>query len=45
MDMALNYEEQTEVRRAGSLISKSGTENWEGVHRQAWAKYLYKSVN
>jgi hypothetical protein len=38
MDMALKIEGQMEVRRAGSLITKSDTENWEGVHRQAFRK-------
>ena len=51
MDMTLKSEAQTEVRRAGSLITKSDTESWEGVHRQAFVnrqafvKYLQKSVN
>jgi hypothetical protein len=45
MDMGPKNEGQTEVQRAGLLITKSGTENEEGVHRQACAKYQYKSVN
>jgi len=45
LDMAEKNEGQTEVPRAGSLITKSGTGSWEDVHRQAFVKYLQKSVN
>jgi hypothetical protein len=44
MDMELKSEGQTAVRIAGSLSTKSDTENWEGVHRKVFVKYLQKSV-
>jgi len=43
--MALKNEGHAEVRSAGSLITKSGTESWEGAHRQAFVKYVQKSVD